>query len=112
MIDDEVGPHTTVTVLAYWKFESVSLQQTVRLSPGFASVRGKARVFSHYADRAGRQWSAETRKAQQRRAKQRWSLCRAIFQYRSATGCGSRYRRWPRAKSFASGQRSRWSFEF
>ena len=67
----------------YQKFESISLQQTVRLSPGFASVRGKARVFSHYADRAGRQWSAETRKAQQRRAKQRWSLCRAIFLYRS-----------------------------
>jgi hypothetical protein len=27
MIDDEVGAHTKVTVLAYWKFESVSLQQ-------------------------------------------------------------------------------------
>jgi hypothetical protein len=26
VIDDEVGPHTTVTVLAYWKFESVSLR--------------------------------------------------------------------------------------
>jgi hypothetical protein len=70
---------------AYWNFESSSLQQTVRLSPGFASVRGKARVFSHYADHAGRQLSAETRKAQQRRAEQRWCLCRAIFQYRSAT---------------------------
>src|SRR5262252_2687395 len=46
------------SVLAYWKFESISLQQTVRLSPGFASVRGKARVFSHYADHAGWQLSA------------------------------------------------------
>ena len=27
MIDDEVGAHTRVTVLAYWKFESVSLEQ-------------------------------------------------------------------------------------
>jgi len=29
MIDDEVGAHTRVTVLAYWKFESVSLQRGV-----------------------------------------------------------------------------------
>jgi hypothetical protein len=29
MIDGEVGAHTKVTVLAYWKFESVSLQRGV-----------------------------------------------------------------------------------
>jgi hypothetical protein len=29
MTDDEVGAHTRVTVLAYWKFESVSLQRRV-----------------------------------------------------------------------------------
>jgi hypothetical protein len=29
MIDDEVAAHTRVTVLAYWKFESVSLQRRV-----------------------------------------------------------------------------------
>ena len=29
MIDDEVGAHTRVTVLAYWKLESVSLQRRV-----------------------------------------------------------------------------------
>ena len=29
MIDDEVGAHTKVTVLAYWKFESVSLPRGV-----------------------------------------------------------------------------------
>ena len=29
MIDDEVGAHTRVTVLAYWKFESISLQWRV-----------------------------------------------------------------------------------
>src|SRR6516162_3047398 len=29
MIDNEVGAHTRVTVLAYWKFKSVSLQQRV-----------------------------------------------------------------------------------
>ena len=32
-IDDEVGAHTRVTVLAYWKFESVSLQQRVERTP-------------------------------------------------------------------------------
>jgi hypothetical protein len=30
MIDDEVGAHTSVTVFAYWKFESVSLQGRVQ----------------------------------------------------------------------------------
>ena len=74
----------------------VMLKQTVCLSPDFASVPGKSRVFSHYADHAGRQLSAETRTAQQLGAEYRWCLCRAVFQYRSAAGCGSRYRRrWP-----------------
>ena len=45
-----------------WNFESSSLQQTVCLSPGFASVPGKARVFRHSCGRAGRQ-------CRQRRAK-------------------------------------------
>jgi hypothetical protein len=50
------------SVLAYWKFESISLQQTVRLSPDLASVPGKTRVFRHFGGRAGRQ-------RRQRRAK-------------------------------------------
>src|SRR5215831_4479228 len=50
------------SVLAYWKFESISLQQTVRLSPDFASVPGKTRVFRHCGGRSGRQ-------RRQRRAK-------------------------------------------
>jgi hypothetical protein len=33
MIDDEVGAHTRVTVLAYWKFESISLQRRVTREP-------------------------------------------------------------------------------
>ena len=41
------------TVLAYWKFESISLQQTVRLSPDSAAVRDKARVFRQFGDYAG-----------------------------------------------------------
>src|SRR5215470_17184370 len=43
------------SVLAYWKFESISLQQTVRLSPDFASVSGEAGVFRRFGDHAGRQ---------------------------------------------------------
>jgi hypothetical protein len=62
MIDDEMGAHTRVTVLAYWKFESISLQQTVHLSPDFASVREKAGIFRHFGRPAGRQ-------RRQRRAK-------------------------------------------
>src|SRR5689334_11892958 len=38
MIDDEVGAHTRVTVLAYWKFESVSLQRRVRSEPRPATI--------------------------------------------------------------------------
>jgi len=38
-----------------WKFESPPLQQTVRLSPDFASAPGKTRVFRHCGGRAGRQ---------------------------------------------------------
>src|SRR6516165_254490 len=41
------------TVLAYWKFESISLQQTVRLSPDFAFVPRKARVLRRCGDVAG-----------------------------------------------------------
>jgi hypothetical protein len=41
MIDDEVGAHTRVTVLAYWKFESVSLQGRVlsNLTPSIGSPK-------------------------------------------------------------------------
>src|SRR5262249_12990028 len=53
-----------LTAPAYWKFESSPLQQTVRLSPDFASVRRKAPVFRHFYGHAGRQ-------RRQRRAKSR-----------------------------------------
>src|SRR5215831_5181913 len=45
-----------------YKFESIPLQQTVCLSPDFASVPGKTQVFRHCGGRAGRQ-------RRQRRAK-------------------------------------------
>src|SRR5215469_69286 len=40
---------------AYWKFESIPLQQTVRLSPDFASVPGKTPVFRHFGGHPGLQ---------------------------------------------------------
>ena len=47
----------------YYKFESISLQQTVRLSPDFAFVPGKARVLRRCGDEArqyGRQRPAKS----------------------------------------------------
>jgi hypothetical protein len=52
MIDDEVGAHTKVTVLAYWKFESVSLQRRVTNEPfGCVSPVKLLRIRQ-----AGRNW--------------------------------------------------------
>ena len=45
---------STAFVPRYQKFESISLQQTVRLSPDFAFVPGKARVFRQCGDEARR----------------------------------------------------------
>jgi len=53
------------TVLAYWKFESISLQQTVRLSPDFTRVSGKAPVFRQFGGDAGPQGRERHRGARQ-----------------------------------------------
>ena len=50
------------TVLAYWKFESISLQQTVRLSPDFAFVSRKVPVFRQF--REATVWQGRQRRAQ------------------------------------------------
>jgi hypothetical protein len=84
MIDDEVGAHTRVTVLAYWKFESVSLQQTVRLSPDFSFLYRKAGGCRGVGGPGQAARPAETRRARQHHANCRQRLCRALFQYRSA----------------------------
>jgi len=65
------------------KFESISLQQTVRLSPDFAFVPRKSPGLPAVWERGRAARSAETRKVQQHRAEERECLCRAIFQYRS-----------------------------
>ena len=44
-----------VFVPRYQKFESISLQRTVRLSADFAPFRDKARVFRQFGDYRGRQ---------------------------------------------------------
>ena len=55
------------TVLAYWKFESISLQQTVSLSPDFDLHSRKSPGSRQFGDYAGAAGSAETRKAAQHR---------------------------------------------
>jgi len=47
------------------KFESISLQQTVCLSPNFTRVSGKAQVFRHFGGDAGRQGRERHRGAKQ-----------------------------------------------
>jgi hypothetical protein len=58
------GATIRLTAPAYRKFESIPLQQTVRRSPDFASVRDKAPVSRQVGDCTGRQ-------GRQRRAKRR-----------------------------------------
>ena len=77
------------------RFESGFLQQTVHLSPDFASIPGKDAGFPPLWRPCGAARSAETRGAQQRRAEQRWCLCRALFQYRSAADAIATARNWP-----------------
>ena len=63
------------------KFESISLQQTVRVSPRPGRCRSKNPRFRAGVRRCGRQRRAGVSRD---RAKRRCYLCRAIFQYRSA----------------------------
>jgi hypothetical protein len=75
---------------AYWKFESIPLQRTVRLSPYFASARDKARVFRQFGDYAGRH--GRQRRAKPRNIEPRGSSVSGEL-YSStavAAGCGSR----------------------
>jgi hypothetical protein len=90
MIGDEVGAHARVTVLAYWKFESVSLQQRVSLSPASAFEGREIRLSARVCAAGLATGSAETRKVFRYRANQRQYLCRAIFQYRRAADVVSR----------------------
>ncbi len=64
-----------------WKFESISNQQTVRVSPRPGRCRSKNPWFRAGVRRWGRQRGAGVSRD---RAKRRCYLCRAIFQYRSA----------------------------
>src|SRR5215472_6172792 len=70
---------------------------------GFRVISLKSPRFPPFWRPCGAAASAETRKARQHHAEEGECLCRTIFQYRSAAGCGSRYRRcWLQAKSVAS----------
>ena len=70
--------------MRYRWFESISLQQTVRLSPA-STFEGREPRLSARVSAAGlTTGSAETRRVFRYRANRRQYLCQAIFQYRSA----------------------------
>jgi len=66
------------------RFESISLQRRVRLSPGAAFEGREPRLTARLCGAGLATGSAETRRVVQDRANRRPYLCRAIFQYRSA----------------------------
>ena len=88
-----------------WNFESISLQQTVRLSPGFASVRGQSPGFQPLCGpfRA----AVVGRDAQSPATSTRGGVVFLSGHIPVPQCCGaggSRYRpRWPQAKWVASG---------
>src|SRR5712671_5033467 len=66
------------------RFESISLQQTVRLSPASAIELREPRLSARVCAAGLATGSAETRRVFRYRANRRQYLCRAIFQYRGA----------------------------
>src|SRR6266404_4034927 len=66
------------------KFESISLQRRVCLSPESAFVGQEPRLSARVCAAGLASGSAETRRGCGCRANRRQYLCRAIFQYRSA----------------------------
>ena len=76
------GNQKGLFLMRYRWFESISLQQTVRVSPRPGRYRSKNPRFRAGVRRCG---PAETRSTRRNRANRRRYLCRAIFQYRSAT---------------------------
>jgi hypothetical protein len=71
-----------------WKFEFISLQRRVCLSPQAALGRGEPRLSARVSAAAVAARSAETRKVFRYRSNRWQYLCRAIFQYRSAADVG------------------------
>src|SRR5712671_7361769 len=66
------------------RFESISLQQTVRLSPASAIKRREPRLSARVCAAGLATGSAETRRVFRYRANRWQYLCQAIFQYRGA----------------------------
>ena len=91
---------STAFVPRYQRFESVSLQQTVRLSPASAFEGRVFRLFARVCRRCEVVRSAETGTVRRHGLYRRQCLCRAKFQYRSASDLVQGGRR------FAEGSRS------
>ena len=75
---------TELTVAGDRWFESISLQQTVRLSPASAFEDREPRLSARVCAAGLATGSAETRRVFRYRANRRQYLCRTLFQYRSA----------------------------
>jgi len=75
---------STAFLPRYQKFESISLQQTVGLSPDFSFLYRKAGGCRGVGGPGQAARPAETRRARQHHTNCRQRLCRALFQYRSA----------------------------
>jgi len=71
------------SVLAYWKFESISLQRRVRVSHRPGRCRSRTAPFARVCAPRLTVRSAETRRIEQYRAKEHQYLCGALFQYRA-----------------------------
>ena len=86
--DDEGIDGPAKKFAGYRWFESISLQQTVCLSPA-AAFKGREPGFPRVWAAGLATGSAETRRGFRYRVNRRQYLCRAIFQYRSAAGRGA-----------------------
>ena len=66
------------------RFESISLQRRIRVSHRPGRCRSRTAGFARVCAARLAARSAETRRVEQYRTKERQYLCRALFQYRSA----------------------------
>jgi hypothetical protein len=76
-----------------WKFESISLQRTVRVSRDIPLLRRKAGLFPRVCGAEQVARSGETGVARSHGADRRQYLCRAKFQYRGVDGGDGSMRR-------------------
>src|SRR6266481_1221157 len=88
MGDGTAVSKTGADLLGNRRFESISLQRRVRLSPASGFEGREPRLSARVCAAGLATGSAETRRAFHFAPNRRQYLCRAIFQYRSAADVG------------------------